>query len=198
MKKGKLTRDMILEKAAGLFNSRGYFGASMSDVMEATGLEKGGIYNHFGSKDELALAAFDHVVSIHGRRLKEAVERHELAIDRLLAFIDAFEDVILNPSVPGGCPLLNSAVESDDAHPALKEKVQAAVNKLLGFVESMVEAGVSSGELQQGVAPYSVATYIVASLEGAVMLTKLYGDPERFSSVANNLKEYIKSCAVTR
>src|SRR5882757_1276293 len=131
MKKGMLTREMILEKAAGLFNSRGYFGASISDVMEATGLEKGGIYNHFGSKDELALAAFDHVVAISGAKLLSAVKRHDSALDKLAAIVDCFEHVVLNPTVPGGCPLLNSAVESDDAHPALKERVQIAMLKLL-------------------------------------------------------------------
>lgn len=195
MTKGKLTREMILEKAAGLFNSRGYFGASISDLMEATGLEKGGIYNHFGSKDELALAAFDYVVTIHGVKMKSAVDEKELAVDKLLAIIDSFHDVVLNPIIPGGCPLLNCAVESDDAHPALRERVQAAMHRLLTFTESIVEGGLRAGELHTDMTPYAVATHLIASLEGAIMLAKLYGDPERFSTVAFSLKQFIKSFA---
>ena len=101
MKKGKLTREMILEKAAGLFNSRGYFGASISDVMEATGLEKGGIYNHFGSKDELALAAFDHVVAINSAKVLDAVKQQNGAVDKLIAIVDSFH---------------NSSISQVDAH----------------------------------------------------------------------------------
>lgn len=189
---------MILEKAAGLFNTRGYFGASISDVMEATGLEKGGIYNHFGSKDELALAAFDHVVAISGLRLLSAVKEHDNAIGKLTAIVDSFETVVLNPTIPGGCPLLNSAVESDDAHPALKARVQIAMAKLLGLVESIVIKGIESRELSKDLSPYSVATHLVASVEGAIMLAKLYDDPARFSAVAVSLKQYIKSCASAR
>ena len=55
--KGERTRQHIIETAAPLFNQRGFTGASMADLMEATGLEKGGIYRHCGSKDELAVAA---------------------------------------------------------------------------------------------------------------------------------------------
>jgi len=52
----------IIEQAAALFNQQGYAGSSMSDLMRVTGLQKGGIYNHFRSKDELALA-FDFAVN---------------------------------------------------------------------------------------------------------------------------------------
>ena len=62
--KGERTREGIVAAAAPLFNQRGYAASSMSDVMAATGLEKGGIYRHFESKDELALAAFDHTLPL--------------------------------------------------------------------------------------------------------------------------------------
>ncbi len=198
MKKGKLTKQMILEKAAGLFNSRGYFGASISDVMEVTGLEKGGIYNHFDSKDELALAVFDHNVATQGAKLLSAVKAHDNAVDKLIAIVDSFQNVVINPTLPGGCPLLNSAVESDDAHPALKARVQVSMQKLLGLVESIVVKGIESEELSENLSPYSVATHLVASLEGAIMLAKLYDDPARFSAVAHSLKDYIKSCALAQ
>ena len=58
MNKGQSTREMIIEKSAELFNTRGYAGCSLSDIMAATGLKKGGIYNHFRNKDEISLEAF--------------------------------------------------------------------------------------------------------------------------------------------
>ena len=58
MSKGEQTKELILSQAAVVFNRQGYFGARLDDIMRATGLEKGGIYNHFASKDDLALQAF--------------------------------------------------------------------------------------------------------------------------------------------
>src|SRR5258708_16478992 len=60
MSKGELTRREIVKKAAPLFNRKGYEGTSLSDLMQATGLQKGGIYRHFSSKQQLAGEAFDY------------------------------------------------------------------------------------------------------------------------------------------
>ena len=61
--KGERTRQRIVELAAPVFNRQGYAGASLRDLIGATGLEKGGIYNHFGSKEQLALEAYDYALS---------------------------------------------------------------------------------------------------------------------------------------
>ena len=60
MRKGEQTRREIIRKAASIFNQKGYEGAALSDLMQATGLEKGGIYRHFDSKQQLAGEAFDY------------------------------------------------------------------------------------------------------------------------------------------
>ena len=70
MTKGERTRQRIVAAAAPLFNQRGYAASSMSELMAATGLEKGGIYRHFASKDELALAAFDHMIAVQSERFR--------------------------------------------------------------------------------------------------------------------------------
>ena len=195
MSKGKLTREMILSKSASLFNSRGYFGASMSDVMQATGLEKGGIYNHFKSKDELALAAFDHVNSVHSAIVKGYIDAAETPLDKLIAFVVGFAAVIADPPFAGGCPLLNCAVESDDTHPALRAKVRLAVKKVLRALQSLVEAGISTGQLRADLEPAVVAQFLFASMEGGVLLTKLYDDPKRMDVICDQLKQYIRDCA---
>jgi TetR/AcrR family transcriptional repressor of nem operon len=58
MSKGKQTRRKIVEAAAPIFNKRGYEGSSLNDLMEATGLKKGGMHRHFSSKEELAQKHF--------------------------------------------------------------------------------------------------------------------------------------------
>src|SRR5580693_1153775 len=60
MTKGEQTRRRIVAAAAPIFNQHGYEGSSLNDLMEATGLKKGGIYRHFANKEELAVEAFDY------------------------------------------------------------------------------------------------------------------------------------------
>jgi TetR/AcrR family transcriptional regulator, transcriptional repressor for nem operon len=123
MTKGQQTRREIIEKAAPLFNQKGYEGTSLSDLMDATGLQKGGIYRHFDSKEELAAAAFDYSWLKAANERLDGVDDSSDSVDRLKKMISNF--VELRPElVPGGCPLMNTAIESDDGNPILRARAQ--------------------------------------------------------------------------
>src|SRR5687768_16383762 len=128
MRDGERTREHIIERAAVLYNQQGFAGASMSDIMAATGLQKGGIYRHFGSKEQLALEAFDYAVSRMAERFREALHGREDAVDRLAAVAGVYAELPVNPPVPGGCPVMNTAIDSDSVHPALRERARAAMD----------------------------------------------------------------------
>src|SRR5579871_3037163 len=149
MPKGARTRERIIEQAAPLFNQKGFFGSSLSDIMEATGLKKGGIYNHFLSKEELALQAFDYAADCVNERLSLLLAKQHTAVDRLLAFASVFCDMARNSPVPGGCPLLNTAIESDDAHPVLREHVLGAMDRWRDRVQNAVREGLATGEFRE-------------------------------------------------
>src|SRR4051812_41982321 len=115
MSKGERTREHIVERAIPVFNCRGYAGTSMSDILSATGLNKGGIYHHFESKEALALASFERAVELIAERLSAAVDAESHAADKLQAVLRVFVRNVDDAPFEGGCPLLNTAVESDDA-----------------------------------------------------------------------------------
>ena len=176
MSKGSVTRQRILELAAPVFNTKGYAGASLTDILQATGLQKGGLYNHFASKQELAVATFDWSVDQLNDRWRKAVAGKRNAIDRLLAVVDMFDDYYSNPIVPGGCPILNTAIESDDSNPELRERAQAKMTAMRGTVSAIIRKGMERGEIQTGVDADDRAVVLIALLEGGIMLSKLYGD----------------------
>ncbi len=196
--KGERTRRMILETAAPLFNTRGYFGASMSDLVRETGLEKGGIYNHFSGKEELALEAFDYATGLMRERLRLALEGGEEALERLLAVVDVFSTLAYDPPVEGGCPVLNTAVESDDSMPVLKERAKGAAIEWLQLIGSITKEGMRTGELVPGADPREIATVVVAAIEGAVMLTKLTDDAAHMDRTVDHVKGYLSSLARPR
>src|SRR6202167_3339235 len=107
MTKGEQTRRRIVEAAAPIFNQRGYEGSSLNDLMEATGLQKGGIYRHFSSKEELAAEAFDYTWKAAWETRMQHVDQAASGMEKLKQLIANF--VECRPPVGGGCPILNTA-----------------------------------------------------------------------------------------
>ena len=191
MSKGEETKERILHQAALLFNTRGYAGASISDIMRVTGLKKGGIYNHFQSKDDLALQAFDYAIGYIQKCYGNALRNKRHAVERLKAIIDVFYTNITNPAIDGGCPLMNTAIESDDTHPMLRQRAQAAMDSWRNMVCKVIQKGITRGEIRSEVNADEVATVIISLLEGAVMMDKLYDDSIHLERAIAHLNDFI-------
>jgi AcrR family transcriptional regulator len=192
MSKGEQTRQHIIQQAATLFNQRGYIGSSISDVMQCTGLQKGGIYRHFQSKEQLALAAFDYAQQQSTSRLVEAMAAETDAVQKLLAFINAFHALTLHPPVPGGCPILNTIVDSDDGDPALRDRVVAVVSGWEQLIARIVADGVAQGSIRRDIDPQAVATLIIATLEGGILLAQAHGSPVYLQHTVDHLLMYVR------
>ncbi|HVY93124.1 MAG TPA: TetR/AcrR family transcriptional regulator [Bryobacteraceae bacterium] len=186
--KGERTRQQIVEAAASLFNQRGYEGSTLSGLMEATGLEKGGIYRHFSSKEELAAEAFDYMWQT-ARELRLAGLEGLTGVAWLKAYIGNF--VNNRSPVAGGCPILNTAIDADDGNPMLRMKVTKALKSWRCRLRTVIEDGVAKGEIRQGVDARAAATLIVATLEGALMMSRIERTYEPLREVQRHLNAYI-------
>jgi TetR/AcrR family transcriptional regulator, transcriptional repressor for nem operon len=193
MSKGDTTKQRIVAQDAEVFNTRGFFGTSMGDLTRATGLEKGGIYNHFPSKEALALAAFEHAVGLMGHRFAEAMSKEQHAIRRLEAMISIFAETAERPPVRGGCPVLNTAIEADDTSPTFLERAREAMTSWHRLIGKTIKEGKHAGEIRADCDPYEVATIITAMAEGAIMLSKLYDDRIYMERAAAHLILYVRS-----
>lgn len=191
-RKGEVTRERIVAQTAGLLNREGYLRTPVSEIMRVTGLQKGGIYNHFESRQALTLEAFDFAVGRMRDRLLSAVASERSAKDKLRALIEAFRDSAQGPAMEGGCPITNMAIESDDADPELRAAARGAMGQLIGLFEKVVAAGIERGEFAKGDAR-SRATHLVAAIEGALMLSNLYKDKTYLHSVAERLKQEVSA-----
>ncbi len=192
MGRGEVTRERIVATAAGVFNERGFAGASMADLMAATGLQKGGIYRHFESKEALALEAFDHAISCVTGRYTAALQGKAHAVDRLHAIVDVFAEIPENPPVPGGCPVMNAIIESDDANPALRDRARDAMDGLRGLIRRITERGVERGEVRRDTDAEALATVMVSTLEGALALARFYGQPEHMTYAVEHVRRHLE------
>jgi TetR/AcrR family transcriptional repressor of nem operon len=170
--KGRKTRQEIIRRAAPLFNRQGFAGTSMSDLMKATSLQKGGLYRYFPSKEALAGEAFDYTWERAVQERLDGLDRVTGAIPRLTGMIDNFVEKRAD-LVPGGCPLLNTAIESDDGNPALRARARKALSSWTDRLSTIVSEGVQTGEFLSSVNPSELADTIVATLEGALMISRL-------------------------
>jgi TetR/AcrR family transcriptional repressor of nem operon len=191
MSKGQKTRLEIIRKAAPIFNQRGYDGAALSALMKATGLEKGGIYRHFDSKQQLAAEAFDYAwQETLGARIRD-LDAIPNALDRLKQFVANFAD--RRGAIPGGCPLLNTAIDTDDGNFVLRERARNALHEWRNYLISMIVGGIEARDIRPGVGARKLATLIISSLEGALMVCRLErsGDPLR--AVQAHLTSYLET-----
>ena len=192
MRKGEQTRQEIIRKAAPLFNQRGYEGTALSDLMEATGLEKGGIYRHFDSKQELAGEAFDHAWKLVMDTRFEGIDDIPNTVDRLRQFLRNFKKRRVG-LVPGGCPLLNTAIESDDGNLQLRNKARHALRSWLDRLQSIVEEGRQKGEIRSDIDAGELATLIITTLEGSLMVSRLERKHDPLAFACRHLEEYVEA-----
>jgi TetR/AcrR family transcriptional repressor of nem operon len=171
MTKGEMTRNRIVAQAAPIFNTRGFAGCSMQDVLEATGLQKGGLYRHFSSKEELAAAAFGYATTQAQRLRTEKLDKTHGAVEQLRSIVQRFVE---SPSAtPGGCPLMNTAIDADDGNPTLRKLARDAFSNWRERISAVVREGQKNGEIKRNAEPRRIANTLIAALEGALMLSRL-------------------------
>lgn len=174
LKKSARTRRFIIEKAAPIFNKKGYSGTSMFDLTEATGLTKGGIYGNFENKDEIAAAAFEYNSRHILDQIKVIVLSQKSSRDKLFAITGFYRQYLYEPELSGGCPLLNTAVEADDMYPNLRERVLRSLDYIRRSFIYIINEGIEQGEFNENVNPGHYATVFLGLIEGGIMQMKIY------------------------
>lgn len=192
--KGTTTREKIIQQASELFNTYGYHGCSLSHIMEATKLKKGGIYNHFRNKDEIAVEAFNYNYDRVLKRFRDKLNTDKTSFDKLISIIDVFSSFVDDPIVQGGgCPIFNTAMDATNTHPALKQKAKEGIQGLKKYITIKLEEGIAAGEFRADIKVHQVATLLISSLEGSIIMARVEDNRECVNYAAEYLKGYIKN-----
>lgn len=193
MGKGLATKEKIIRKSAELFNIFGYHGCALSHIMAATKLQKGGIYNHFRNKDEIALEAFDYNFNRMIKRFRKRLDRDRTAREKLNSVIEVFASLGEDPLVKGGgCPIFNTAVDSTNTHPELTKKAKEGIKTLKRYIEIKIEEGMKAREFVNTTNAEEISTLIISSLEGAIIMSRVNQDLNYVAVTENFLKKYIE------
>lgn len=174
--KAERTTAYIIETVAPIFNRQGYVGTSMSDLTEATGLTKGALYGNFENKDDLALSAFQYNSNRLLAALDEVLGRGGTAMDKLMSLTAFYKkyDVFTQPL--GGCPILNTGVDSQYNHRVLGAATREAIRIIEGKIALVLEEGVNKGEMKLPVPPLQFAKQFFTMIMGAISMATITGD----------------------
>lgn len=188
MDKVDKTRELIIQTSLALFNKKGYSQTSIQDIMNSSGLPKGAIYRRFENKNEIAIAAFEYSLNIVWGHFLEETKSKVMAIDKIIAIFHVYQDAVNSPPVVGGCPLLNTAIETDYGFPELHDKAAETLNKIILFIQSIIDEGIRSKEFPPDLDSYSLASFLFSTFEGSIMVSRLSLNNEHMQHSIKQIK----------
>lgn len=190
------TISTILKHAGKLFNSHGYKATSISHITKATGFTKGAVYRHFRSKEKLEAETLSYLTSQLNEKLGQKIKAEKNAGDKLRAVLGYFESYVTKPPIQGGCPLLNAAIEADDGNVMLRKKALSILNTLRGSVVHILDRGIEFRQIKSTIDKNYFATVMIASLEGAIMMSKLSKTNDDIRIVIIHLEKMINEIEI--
>lgn len=193
MGKSERTKEYILRKVAPVFNQKGFAGTSLSDLTEATGVTKGCLYGNFATKEDIAVEAFLYGVGEIRQAVRSQVDAELPAVEQLLALLEFYRLYAANPVIPGGCVLLNTAVEADDNQPALKKKVAVELKRSVRFIEGLLTKAVEDGDLKPEAEVTALAFAMFCAIEGAIMIARAQNSMTPVNEVAGYWRARIEA-----
>ena len=191
--KGATTRDQILNVAARLIHLRGYHCTSLDDVLRESGVGKGNFYYYFKSKEELGYAIIDRVMQAFILRTLEPVfvDTNGDPVVQIHAFLDRVLENQRQRNCVGGCPIGNLASELSDVHEGFRKRLAKIFEVWRSTLTEALGRCRTGGRAPADFDSSAVAQFLVAALEGAILLTKVTKDIAIMERCVEQLKEHL-------
>jgi len=189
--KAERTRQHIIETTAPLFNRKGFDGTSLADLSEITGLTKGALYGNFLDKEEIAMEAFKYSIAKVREKVRQQLEGTIAFKQQLLALLDFYSKYVFNPPIPGGCPLLNTAIEADDHRITMRRVVVKELMHTVNFMRQLIEDGISAKEFREDIEPKEIAYTLFCAMEGALMFARVERSREPMDLIVSHCRKIL-------
>ena len=191
--KGTLTKRNIIEKSLQLFSVKGYYNTSISDILAATHLTKGGLYGHFASKAEIWQSVYDEAVSVWRETVFSGVRDRSDPLTRISTFIENDLRNYLGGDVfEGGCFFLNMLVELSGQSDPMSKQILRGFVRISKLIQAWLDEAADLGLLKPGLNHTEVANFIVISLNGAAALYTSSRDNAIIDQTVKQLGFYVQ------
>jgi len=190
-------KQKIIHESLKLFSLKGFLSTSIHDIMREAGTSKGGLYNHFKSKEEVFYAVLSEARKVWRDRNLAGLDQIEKPVEKVKKLLENYRDRYLKDreTFPGGCIFVTLSVELDDQRPRFSQELNGGFVRLKAMIKRYLDQGKESGELRGDVDTEAVTEMIFSGMLGASVI---YGTEKSFDSLdrsVNALIDYLDSLA---
>jgi TetR/AcrR family transcriptional repressor of nem operon len=193
LREGKSTREAVLTAATRLMGVHGYRNTSLDEVLRESGVGKGNFYYYFRSKEELGYAILDQFIDAFlERTLKPCFSGDSPGpLHQISCFLDRVREIQRERNCVGGCPLGNLAAELSDLHEGFRGRLNGVFSAWRDRLTGALRHAQERGHVRPECHPEAVAHFLVAALEGAMLMTKLTKDIAVMEQCVGEMKRYL-------
>jgi TetR/AcrR family transcriptional regulator, transcriptional repressor for nem operon len=183
------TRDRLINSARYLFWERGFAGTSMADLLAHAQVNSGSFYHFFESKEALLREVLEgYLHALRPMVVDPAFAQTDEPVERIFAILAGYRGRILQTECKYGCPLGRLALEIDPenrpAHKLIAENFQGWITAVRECIDQL------KPRLPKNTDPEALATYILAVMEGGVMISRSYGSVAPFDRAVKQLRQH--------
>jgi AcrR family transcriptional regulator len=197
MRKGELTRRLILERATGLASKVGLEGLTIGVLANELKLSKSGLFAHFHSKETLQLQVLEHGAAAFVERVVRPSLAEPRGAPRMRALFERWLDWTQSSPLPGGCLFVQAAVELDDRPGPVRDRLVQFQRQWLGVIVTSVELGIAAGAFQDVVDAEQFAHDVYGVMLAYHHAARLLGDPRAEARARRAFDALLKAALVS-
>jgi len=188
-------KDKIIHESLKLFSLKGYLNTSIEDILERSNSSKGGLYNHFRSKDELFLSVLSEARKIWRSKVLQGLNETKDPIMKIKKLLQQYADEYLKDvaDIPGGCVFVTLSVELDDQRPDFSAKIADGFDRFLAMIKRFLDEAKATGRLRRDADTDMVSRVLFAGMLGASVLYGIDKSSETLDKCIAALIGYLDS-----
>ena len=186
------TRAEILEAACRLISLKGFHRTSLDDILRESNVGKGNFYHYFKSKEELGYAILDRMAEAHREGVLAPILRESSdPLLQLFQYLDRIVEIQRENRCVGGCPMGNLALELSDLHDGFRQRLARIFDEWREQIEKQLEVARQQGQLDLITDTRALARFLLAGVEGGILLGKVTKNPRILEECVEQLKMHL-------
>ncbi len=185
-------REQVLKNAMNVFWEKGYNGASMQELVDATGLNRSSIYNSFGSKLELYQDTLSYYQKETGGQFQRALVRAKNPLHAIRLLFEGFLPEIIRDEKGKGCFSMNCKAEMGNQDKNIKKWLLDSQDNTLSIFQDLIRDGQEQGIVNKNQDCKTYAYFIFNAFQGFRMTGILVKDKQVLQTIIDNTIDVIK------
>ena len=194
-------KEKIIHDSSRLFSSKGFSSTSINEILDVVGASKGGLYNHFKTKEELFSAVLSESRKIWREKNLAGLDELDDPLERIKKLLENYRDryLIDSGNLPGGCIFVRVSVESaelGDQWPHIAEEINQGFDRFKSMIKGFLDLARDASQLRDSANTKDVAEMIFSGMLGASVMYGMDRSIDNLKRTIDSLIEYVDSLAV--